>query len=332
MLPLGWRDTARQDDFEAVDFAAVLNKPLKPSSLLDTLVSIFEGRPTRKVTVRERSLNSAFDATLGQKLPLQILVAEDNATNQKLALQMLQRLGYRADIAGNGLEVLEALARQRYDVVLMDVQMPEMDGLEATQRIRRQWPGELGPHIIAVTANALPQEREVCLAAGADDFVSKPIRVEALVNALQRCRLGEEKPGVELEDPNPELNGVKETPPENVLDPKALNNLEAMIGGDSTFLAALIDSFLKDGPQLLFQMHQALEKTKPADLKLAAHTLKSLANNFGATRLAKLCKELENLGQAGVLSETAVQIEQTEKEYEQVRIALETIRSESNDE
>jgi CheY-like chemotaxis protein len=118
-----------------------------------------------------------------QPLPLRILLAEDNAVNQKVALQMLNRLGYRADIAANGLEVLQALERQPYDVVLMDVQMPEMDGIDATKKIRERWPG--GPKIIAVTAYALEGDRERFIQAGMDDYISKPIQIEELRLALE---------------------------------------------------------------------------------------------------------------------------------------------------
>ena len=133
-----------------------------------------------------------FDSEMGQRLPLRILLAEDNAVNQKLALRLLERMGYRADVAGNGLEAVQAVQRQPYDVILMDVQMPEMDGLEATRCIRRLSPEELGdskqPHIIAMTANAMREDREKCLAAGMDDYVSKPVRVDELVGALNKCR------------------------------------------------------------------------------------------------------------------------------------------------
>jgi CheY-like chemotaxis protein len=125
---------------------------------------------------------------MAQRLPLRILLAEDYVVNQKLALRLLAQMGYRADIASNGLEAIQALQRQPYDVVLMDVQMPEMDGLEATQQIRARWPAGEQPRIIAMTANAMQGDREVCLQAGMDDYVSKPIRVDELVQALSRCQ------------------------------------------------------------------------------------------------------------------------------------------------
>jgi CheY-like chemotaxis protein len=129
-----------------------------------------------------------LDLQLAQQLPLRILLAEDNAVNQKVALHLLKLLGYRADVVQNGQEVISSLRRQSYDVVLMDVQMPEMDGLEATRRICQEWSKGSRPRIIAVTANAMQEDREECLAAGMNDYISKPIRLEALVQALRQCR------------------------------------------------------------------------------------------------------------------------------------------------
>jgi CheY-like chemotaxis protein len=106
--------------------------------------------------------------------------------NQKLALRLLQQMGYRADLASNGIEAIESVERQTYDVVLMDVQMPEMDGLEASRRITKAWPAGKRPRIVAMTANAMQGDRELCLAAGMDDYIAKPIRVDQLVEALMQ--------------------------------------------------------------------------------------------------------------------------------------------------
>jgi CheY-like chemotaxis protein len=125
--------------------------------------------------------------------PLRILLAEDNVVNQKLALRLLSQMGYRADLASNGIEAIESVERQTYDVVLMDVQMPEMDGLEASKRITARWAADMRPRIIAMTANAMAGDRELCMAAGMDDYVTKPIRVEALVQALYQAHQRKEQ-------------------------------------------------------------------------------------------------------------------------------------------
>jgi PAS domain S-box-containing protein len=164
-------------------FAATLTKPLKQSQLFDALTTVLAG--PQKPPVERRSPDRVeLNRELAAQHPLKILLAEDNLVNQKLALRLLQQMGYCADLAANGLEVLEALNRQRYDLILMDVQMPEMDGLEATHQIRLRFPPEQQPRIVAMTANAMQGDREECLAAGMDDYVSKPIQVKELQAAL----------------------------------------------------------------------------------------------------------------------------------------------------
>ena len=125
--------------------------------------------------------------------PLRILLAEDNVVNQKLALRILQQMGYRADLASNGLEAVESVERQTYDVVLMDVQMPEMDGLEAARRITAMRSPDARPRIVAMTANAMQGDREMCLAAGMDDYLTKPIRVDQLIETLNHVAAREER-------------------------------------------------------------------------------------------------------------------------------------------
>jgi CheY-like chemotaxis protein len=164
-------------------FAATLAKPLRQSQLFDTLVSLLAHEDAPKAA--PTAAKPRMDAQMAERHPLRILLAEDNVVNQKLALRLLQQMGYRADVASNGIEAVECCARQPYDVLLMDVQMPEMDGLEATRRIVARWSNVAQrPRIVAMTANAMQGDREECLAAGMDDYVTKPIRVDALVQAL----------------------------------------------------------------------------------------------------------------------------------------------------
>jgi signal transduction histidine kinase/DNA-binding response OmpR family regulator/tetratricopeptide (TPR) repeat protein len=162
-------------------FSAYLAKPLRQSQLFDTLVSLLaQGTAPKKA----ESTKPKLDASMAQRHPLRILLAEDNVVNQKLAMRLLSQMGYRADLASNGIEAIESIERQTYDVVLMDVQMPEMDGLEASRRITARWKPHERPRIVAMTANAMQGDREACIAAGMDDYVTKPIRVEELVAAL----------------------------------------------------------------------------------------------------------------------------------------------------
>jgi signal transduction histidine kinase/DNA-binding response OmpR family regulator len=164
-------------------FSAYLAKPVHQSQLFDTLVSLFAHAVMPK---ESKPAKSKTDPAMAARHPLRILLAEDNVVNQKLALRFLTQMGYRADLASNGVEAVESLVRQTYDVVLMDVQMPEMDGLEASRRINAQWPATKRPRIVAMTANAMQGDREMCLAAGMDDYITKPIRVDQLVEALMR--------------------------------------------------------------------------------------------------------------------------------------------------
>ena len=318
------------------EFAAFITKPIKASQLYNALSEVFALQPMRFKPQNET--DTLYDADMAKNWPLRILLAEDNAINQKLALLILERLGYRADVAGNGLEVIEALERQPYDVVLMDMQMPELDGLEATRQIRRELDATLQPHIIAMTANAMQGDRELCIAAGMDDYVSKPIRLNELIRALRQSHpLG--KPNVDMpEAPNASVETVEpETFPEKdlaeetnaVIDPAAFTRLKATLGSRSAeMLPALLEAFFKDALKLQAQAKQALTEGKMEDLRRAAHTLKSNGRNFGATQLGNLCQELENLGKAGIADGASELLAQIEVEYERVHIALEARQKE----
>ncbi len=171
---------------------AILSKPIKPTELYDVLLRQLDATAATPVPAPFQSQLPANTAQ--HRRPIHILLAEDNVVNQKVAVRMLERLGYRADIVQNGAEALAAVQKEQYDVVLMDVHMPEMDGLEATRQIRRERKRGRRPYIIALTAAALPEDEEKCMEAGMDDFITKPVRTPDLNTVLERYRLITEKP------------------------------------------------------------------------------------------------------------------------------------------
>ncbi len=220
---------------------------------------------------------------------MHILLAEDNPVNQKVALRMLERIGFSADVANNGLEALAALDKKKYDIILMDMQMPEMDGLEATRRIVEKYDEDSRPYIIALTANAMQGDRERCIAAGMNDYISKPIRMEDLHEAFDRCPI---KPQAEEEAGEAEVE-------DTVINFQVLDELVTMLGNDIEFASGLIHDFLEDGEELLGNIRSALEGGNASELERAAHTLKSSSATFGAIEAAQLCKELEDHGKQG---------------------------------
>ncbi len=179
---------AREEVGDPSLFAAFLTKPAKPTLLLETLASFFRGEPATTRPVSVHPFVATVAAAAATARAERVLLAEDNVVNQKVALLMLAKLGFRADVAADGNEVLEAVKRQHYDIVLMDVQMPELDGLDASRQICERWPDRRDrPWIIALTANAMQGDREACLAAGMDDYISKPIKTEELAAAVARA-------------------------------------------------------------------------------------------------------------------------------------------------
>jgi signal transduction histidine kinase/CheY-like chemotaxis protein/PAS domain-containing protein len=340
-LPLVMLTSLGQSDLKETtqEFASFLSKPIKPSSLFDALVSIFTGQPTR-TRQRERTGQKEFDAQMGQRWPLRILLAEDNTTNQKLALRVLARMGYQADIAANGLEVLEALRRQVYDVILMDIQMPEMDGLTATRSLRQEFPAARQPRVVAMTANAMQGDREMCLAAGMDDYVSKPIRIDDLVDALSKSR----PLATDLDIPSQvegnsiapltyhrkkQENSEPGAPPDlTVLDPAALADLLSLLGGEFIYLEEVIDSFLEDAPQLLAELQDCVAEGDPVGASRIAHSLKSNGADFGAHAFSELCRELELQGKSGKMEGAAELAAQIETEHTKLAVALRAVRRE----
>ena len=230
---------------------------------------------------------------------MHILLAEDNPVNQKVAIRMLKRIGHEADIANNGIEVLKALEKKNYDLILMDMQMPEMDGLEATRQIVSTYSENERPYIIALTANAMHGDRERCISAGMNDYVSKPIRVEDLKNAFDRMP---ERPSGPQEGESSEAEGRDEgSQGESVIDYDVLSELVVMLGNDLEFASGLIRDFLDDGTELLNSIRSAQEIGNAAELERAAHTLKSSSATFGALTASNICKEIEESGHNGKL-------------------------------
>ena len=316
----------REAGAESVGFAAHLTKPIKPSQLFDALVGVLAGQPIR-VDKRTPS-RLELDPEMARRHPLRILVAEDNVVNQKLALRLLEQMGYRADVAANGLEAVEAIERQPYDLVLMDVQMPEMDGFEASREIARRWPADRRPRIVAMTANAMQGDRELCLAAGMDDYMSKPIHVEELVAALERS-MGRESDPIRTEGSAVSANQTRfaaDRPSTQVLDQAAIDRLRTTMG--TVFLDELLSTFVEDSQDLVSTMRRALGQKDADSFRRAAHSLKSNAASFGAMTLSTLAKDLEDLARSGSLDGAALRVERLAGEYERVTRALREIERE----
>lgn len=308
---LGQANDHSRAELDEIGFAEVLSKPVKPSPLLNALVSIFAGRPVRVIDRVERK-KPVFDASLAEKLPLRILLADDHPTNQKLGRTILKRLGYAADLAGNGVEVLDAVARQSYDLILMDIEMPEMDGIEATRRILSAYPEGARPKIIAVTANAMEGDREKFIDAGMSGYVSKPIRVPDLVEALMTSfgRKAKETPRMAQN----ETTGA--------FDAAAMDRLLDTIGGDREALGELVESFLEEGPGLIGRMESAVTEGDAEALRQAAHTMKSSAADFGAMPLSRMSAALEGMGRSGNLDGAESLARDAAQSYGAAAIAL----------
>ncbi|WP_341529525.1 response regulator [Nostoc sp. UHCC 0302] len=320
-LPLvmlsNFQSLRHKEEVEKLGAVTVLSQPIKRSHLYDVFIrSLYK----QEISILpSQVLPSVFDSQLSQKLPLRILLVDDVSLNQKVALQMLERMGYHADIANNGLEALTALRRQPYDLVFMDVQMPEMDGLEATRRICQEWPQNSRPWIIAMTAHAMQGDKEECLDAGMNDYISKPICVEALVQAFNSYRVLQSA----AIDNTQLISFVKKkeqvTP---ALDAETFQALKDIVCDNTESFAEFIDEYLNDAPQRLVAIGNAIDQGDAAALRNAAHALRSLSVTFGAISLAQVCQELEVMGRAGTTVSASTLMLQLQREYQRVETAL----------
>jgi two-component system, sensor histidine kinase and response regulator len=330
----------RRPDEAAMRRAGVrawLSKPLRQSQFFNCLAAAMGpglqragtaagARQPRAVVLRPlKSLGNPIAEPAGA--PARILLVEDHVVNQRVALKMLERLGYRADLVANGREALETLTRGHYDVVLMDCQMPEMDGYEAAREIRRRIGDTRSVVIIGLTAHALEGDRQKCLDAGMDDYLGKPVMPEDLGTTLARWldREGPAAPTPALHPAAPAAgdggadDGASDAPP---VDPAALQSLALAADDGEDFLGELIRVFLQDLDTRLAAMKSGLQAGDASCVLQAAHALKGSGGHFGAKPLMSLCREIEFHARSGRVSEAAPIVAAAERECSRVRDAL----------
>ncbi len=306
-------DTAR-----AAGILASLTKPVHQSQLHDCLVRLVTNAGAAAPAPR------ATATPAGGAPPARghMLLVEDNEINRTVAMGVLAKLGYSADVAHNGLEAIDMVMRGTYAAVLMDCQMPEMDGYAATRELRRLEGATHHTPIIAMTASALKEDRARCLAAGMDDYISKPVRLDDLDSTLSRW-LDQPRPTAPVDGRPREQAELVQTSIERRLDELRGPDPEE----DGQFLSGLIGSFLTEAPAYLGELTAAVGGGDALAVVEVAHTLKGAAGNIGASRLAALCQELEAAGRARRLDSAAMVIERMRAELDQVRAALDAVLS-----
>ena len=328
MTSLGHRD---EEVIRGAGVEICLTKPVKHSQLLDALLTIVGESVIEQVSPPPTTKTAETESVRESNATYRILLAEDNIVNQKVAIRQIQRLGYPVDAVANGLEVLDALGRIPYSAVLMDCQMPEMDGYEATKAIRKREGDSQHTPIIAMTANALEGDRERCLAAGMDDYLSKPVRQEALRAILARWTSGVDE---SAEPSAAELSAGDSSRAMNSAEPSAGGRSRAVESGllaelrslqsasDPSSLSTVIDLFIEETPRRLAAIRSALEQSNPRMIAGEAHALKGSSLQLGAKRMGELCEILEEQGRAGTTSGASVLLPVLEEEFARVCKAL----------
>jgi PAS domain S-box-containing protein len=287
--------------------ARFLVKPVTQSELLNTILTLLSGEPAE--AVRPQPTVAEYEPRV---MGLRILLAEDNAVNQRLAVRILEKKGHAVEVAGNGREALDALGRQGFDLVLMDVQMPEMGGFEATARIRAGEQGT-GRHlpIIAMTARAMKGDRERCLRSGMDGYIAKPIQPRELFQTIDTIMTGS-APAAPVTGPALDAGGALER-----------------VAGDQQLLRELVGLFLEEYPGLLSRIRAAVQQRDAEGLEQAAHTLKGAVGTFCAEAAHEAAFQLERMGRAGDLSGVAEAWQQLERAMERLKPALSGLMSDA---
>jgi two-component system sensor histidine kinase/response regulator len=321
LTSLGQRLDAKA--MHAAGIASCMVKPVKQSRLFDAIARVVAGYEDDDVSAERHKAVPAASPAPENRRPGKILLAEDNMVNQKVALLQLRKLGYEADTVANGLEAVAALKQVPYQVVLMDCQMPEMDGYTATREIRRlerETPQVLKStipvRIVAMTANAMDSDRAECLEAGMDDYVSKPVQVEDLAAALERAL-----PTAGTPPPPPVAKS--DLVDEERLDYTVINGLRALREeGQPDPLAELVDLFLLDAPERIHRLRHGVVQGDAKAIQHAAHSLKGSSSNLGLRRLARLSGQLDKEAKAGQLLMAEAQVKAVVEEFEAVAEVL----------
>ena len=327
LTSLGARGDAKR--FEDIGFAGYLTKPVRHQDLFGVLSLALadpSAAPSARPIATRHSAREALPTFKNSKA--RILMAEDNVTNQQVALGILKNLGLHADAVANGREAVDALRSIPYDLVLMDVQMPEMDGYEATRAIRdpqTRLPNPAVP-IIAMTANAMQGDRNTCLEAGMDDYVAKPIAPRALADALSKWLPKDADPAPPT--PPPPASPASPPPPAPPLpDPSDLpvwdeaGMLERMMG-DQDLAHTIADVFLTDMPRQLDALDAALQTADPPAVRLLAHTVKGVASNVGGERLRAVAQQMESSAKSGNVPAAAARMPHLRAEFQTLAQAI----------
>ena len=313
LMPLGLHSDAPGSTH--IVFAHTVNKPVKPAQFCEVLVRALL---SPKAAARQQPTSEPAQP-LTERLPLSILLCDDNAINQKVAAHILQLLGYQPGLAANGREALDALDREPYNLIFMDVMMPEMDGLEATRAIReRQKAGATNYHssivIVAMTAQAMQGDREKCLAAGMDDYLAKPIRPKDVRAVIERW--GSQSAPAAPAAPAPKADAPAPAVEEPPVEMDILNDLT---DGNADSLRELVDLFFKQTTQQLEQLEAAVRANKAEDVRRVAHSCAGASATLGMTRFVPLLRKLERQGASGTLI-TATQVyEDTAREFKLIQ-------------
>ena len=308
-------------DFDRLNLAGFLSKPIKHSQLQETLINVLSGKYREKKDRFTREIN--IDKYLAAQMPLRILLAEDNVVNQRVALRIFEKLGYRADVAASGKEAVESVRNINYDLVFMDVLMPEMDGFEATKVILDEFQPDQRPKIIAMTANAMQGDRESCLAAGMDDYLSKPIRIEDLQTAISKWgkKIYNEKDTLisELKSKRAQTYLIDESKITFLQD---IQNEQ-----DLKFYIELLDIYIADLPVMISNIKSAVEEKNYKSLQLCAHKLKGSSITLGIDMISDLTHNLETAAKFNRIDESTHKMVNTlVHKFETIIKELEIIR------